>query len=139
MVAVVMQLMPKTYPSLIDVYTQSVRIDPRTNETIREWNYLDPETVRCNVVALKPKETLEIFGKLYENKKFIKIETATKFDLSQQAGNIRSRRSAPYFQPYDDPYVFNISNVNTQIDQLGNIVCFELYLEYFRTMSEIAR
>ncbi|WP_064688220.1 hypothetical protein [Rhodococcus qingshengii] len=135
MVVVVMQLIPKSYPSLIDIYTQSVHIDPSTNETIREWNYLDPETVRCNVVALRPKETLEIFGKEYENEKFVKVETATKFDLSQQAGNLRTLRSGPYFQPFDNPYVFNISNVNTQIDQLGNIVCYELYLDFSATLS----
>lgn len=133
------KLIPKSYPSLIDIYTNTQIIDPDTNETINRWNYLEPETVACNVVALKPKETLEIFGKQYEHKKFVKIETASKFDLSQQAGNVRSKRGAAYFQPGDDPYVFNISNVNTQIDQLGNIVCYELYLEFFAAFSDIAR
>ncbi|WP_141485926.1 hypothetical protein [Rhodococcus sp. WS3] len=66
--------------------------DPETGSAERKWNYLEPETVPCAVVALNPEDSLEQFGKEYTKKKFVKLEnSAGQFELSQQAGNLRSK------------------------------------------------
>ncbi|MDH6679882.1 hypothetical protein M2284_004107 [Rhodococcus sp. LBL1] len=138
MVVLVMpRFIVRTWPSLVDIYTQKTTIDPDTSETIRKWNYLDPETVPCNVVALSPEESLEVFGKEYSRKKFVKLEIPTgNFDLNQQAGNLRSKDGTQrYYQRLVDgefyPDVFNISNIGTRLDLNGSIDCYELYLELF--------
>lgn len=136
----------RSWPSLVDIYTESISYDRESLETIRVWNYLDPETVECNVVALNPEDSLETFGSEYVNKKFVKLEIPTgQFDLGQQAGNLRSKDGTQrYYQRFIDgdfyPEVFNISNIGTRIDLNGQIDCYELYLElYATTIKEIAR
>ncbi|EQM33014.1 hypothetical protein N601_13585 [Rhodococcus erythropolis DN1] len=136
----------RTWPSLVDIYTQRVTFDPETGSAERKWNYLDPETVPCNVVALNPEDSLEQFGAEYTKKKFVKLEIPTgQFELSQQAGNLRSKDGKQrYYDHLIDnefyPEVFNISNIGTRIDLNGQIDCYELYLELFDdSITEIAR
>lgn len=136
----------RSWPSLVDIYTETISYDPESLETIRVWNYLDPETVECNVVALNPEDSLETFGPEYVNKKFVKLEIPTgQFDLGQQAGNLRSKDGKQrYYQRFIDgdfyPEVFNISNIGTRTDLNGQIDCYELYLElYATTIKKIAR
>lgn len=136
----------RSWPSLVDIYTQTTSYDPESLETVRKWNYLNPETVECNVVALSPEDSLEQFGKEYTKKKFVKLEIPTgQFDLGQQAGNLRSKDGTQrYYQRFVDgqfyPEVFNISNIGTRIDFNGQIDCYELYLElYATTIKQIAR
>lgn len=128
-------LLTKRYSGLIDIYTQSVTINPETNETVRNWNYAMPKTIRCNATSIKAEDSLEQFAQEYRKKLYVLIESPTPIRLRNQAGNIRNRFGEPYY-PGDGVTVFNVSSINTQIDALGNTVCFEAYLEYYDEFSD---
>ena len=124
----------KLYPSLIDIYTQRTVIDPDTNETVRDWDYLEYDTVECVIAAVNPEDSLEQFGKDYANKKFVRVEVPLgEWSLDQRAGNLRSKHGEYYYQSWNgqryEPDLFNVSGLATQVDINGRIVGYELYLE----------
>lgn len=126
--------MVRTYPSLIDIYTQRTITDPDTNETVRDWDYLEYDTVECLIAAVNPEDTLEQFGKEYANKKFVRVELPVgEWSLDQRAGNLRSKCGESYYQSWNGQHyeqdIFNVSGLNTQLDINGRIVGYELYLE----------
>ncbi len=121
-----MSLIPKSYPSYVDVYVKVYEVDWETGESIERWDYENPRTYRCNVTSLKPDNALEVFGANYWKTMPVKVELPELIPLNSRMGNMRSAR---YDGQYFPGLVFNIVNVNTQIDILGNAVCHELYGE----------
>lgn len=121
-----MSLMPKSYPSYVDVYEKITETNEETGETISTWDYENPRLYRCNVTSLKPDNALEVFGSDYWKTMPIKVELRELIPLNSRMGNMRSDK---YDGQYFPGLVFNIVNVNTQIDILGNTVCHELYGE----------
>ncbi|MDJ0395906.1 hypothetical protein QMK17_21540 [Rhodococcus sp. G-MC3] len=124
----------KLYPSLIDIYTQRTMYDPDTGETVRDWDYLEYDTVECVIAAVNPEDSLEQFGPEYSDKKFVRVELAVgEWSLSQRAGNLRSKQGEYYYQSWNgqryEQDLFNVSGLNTQLDIDGRIVGYELYLE----------
>lgn len=121
-----MSLMPKSYPSYVDVYEKITETNEETGETISTWDYENPRTYRCNVTSMKPDNALKVFGSDYWKTMPIKVELRELIPLNSQMGNMRSDK---YDGQYFPGMLFNIVNVNTQIDILGNTVCHELYGE----------
>ncbi len=120
------RLIPKSFPSYVDVYEKIHEINEETGETLSIWDYENPTTLRCNVTSLKPDLALEEFSADYWKTMPIKVELRELVPLNSRMGNMRRNR---YEGQYFPGRIFNISNVNTQIDILGNAVCHELYGE----------
>lgn len=123
-----MSLIPKSYPSYVDVYAKVYEVDWETGETIDGWDYENPQTYRCNVTSLKPDNALEEFGADYWKTMPVKVELRELIPMDSRMGNLRNALDG---DRYFENMVFNIVNVNTQIDLLGNTVCHELYGELF--------
>ena len=124
----------RSYPSLVDIYSQHTTIDEGTNETVRDWDYLEYDTTPCAVSAVSPEDSLEIFGDEYAYKKFVRLEVPSgEWSLDQRAGNLRSKAGKPYYQRWTgerwEQERFNISGMTTQVDLHGQIAGYELYLE----------
>ena len=134
---VLVKLITKVYPSLIDIYPYVPLVNDETGEVEPGWDYQNPVTVLCNISSLQPDNSLEQFGSEYTKKIYVKIEYATnKITLRHQAGNLRSKNGRDKYYAVDDALmIFNVSGVNTQIDQLGNLVCHVAYLEYYATLD----
>ena len=144
MVVVLMRLLTKSYPSLMDVYERTEEFNDETGGVVYDWDYNNPVTMPCNITSLSPDNSLEQFGEFYTKKIFVKVEyPKNDIFLSNQAGNLRSRdESYRYYVLNESPpgtVIFNVSGINTQIDVLGNLVCYVAYLEYTRTISGIAQ
>lgn len=125
MVALV-RLIPKSFPSYVDVYEKISEINWETGESLDTWNYEHPMTLRCNVTSLKPDLALEEFSAEYWKTMPVKVELAERVSLNSRIGYLRSSLESGEYFPGS---LFNIVNVNTQIDILGNAVCHELYGE----------
>lgn len=128
------KLITKRYPSLADLYEKVEVFNEELGTYSYDWDYSNPKTVACNVTSLEPDNSLEQFGAEYTNKIFVKIEYATNvITLRHQAGNLRTKDGSSKYYYIDDNapgnYIFNVSGVNTQIDALGNLVCYVAYLE----------
>lgn len=110
--------------------------DEETGEIVSYWDYDNPRTVSCNVTAINPQNSLEQFGTQYAKKVFLKIECPDNvLHLSDQAGNLRRYdEQAYYYGTIDNPYVFDVSGLSTQVDVFGNLVCYVGYLEYRTTL-----
>lgn len=121
-----MRLIPKSFPSYVDVYEKIREVNWETGETLDTWNYEHPITLRCNVTSLKPDLALEEFSANYWKTMPVKVELDEPVSLNSRMGNLRSSLNAGEYFPGME---FNIINVNTQIDILGNVVCHELYGE----------
>lgn len=130
----------KTYPALIDIYTNSSYQDPLTGQIINSWNYLEPDTMECTIVSLRPEANIEIFATTYTDKEYLRIEVKPdkrlSLRLNQQAGNLREKGSNPEEYYVRDttgnpPQVFNISGITPIIDPTGDTVCYALFLEQF--------
>lgn len=138
------RLLTKTYPSLIDIYERTEEYNEELGTPVYDWDYMNPTTVPCNVTSLSPDNSLEQFGESYTKKIFVKIEyPKNDIFLTHQAGNLRSKDESQRYYVLNEAepgtVIFNVSGINTQIDVLGNLVCYVAYLEYSRTISGIAQ
>lgn len=125
-VVALVRLIPKSFPSYVDVYEKISEINWETGESLDTWNYEHPMTLRCNVTSLKPDLALEEFSAEYWKTMPVKVELAERVNLNSRIGYLRSSLESGEYFPGS---LFNIVNVNTQIDILGNTVCHELYGE----------
>lgn len=80
------------------------------------------------MTSLKPDNALEEFGADYWKTMPVKVELRELVPMDSRMGNMRSALDG---DQYFEDMVFNIVNVNTQIDILGNTVCHEIYGELF--------
>ncbi|MET7769901.1 hypothetical protein [Nocardia sp. NPDC005366] len=137
MVVSVVNLITKVYPSLADVYAQVTEVNEETGETINIWDYDNPMTIKCNVYAINPQDSLEQFGEFYNKKIFLKIEYPSDvIRLSDQVGRLRRKdNGVHYYGSSLRPMVFNVSGISAQVDQLGNATGYAAYLEYYRTLE----
>lgn len=128
----------KTWPCLIDIYSNTKYQDPLTGEIVTNWNYLEPNTLECTIVSLRPDANIEQFGTTYTDKEFLRVEvkpdTRLSMDLSMQAGNLREKGPNPeeyYVRSVtgNPPQVFNISGMTPTIDPNGDTVAYLLFLE----------
>lgn len=139
----------KSYPALIDIYQSTSYQDPISGEIVTNWNYLEPDTMECTFVSLRPQDTLESFGSTYTDKEFLLIEVKPEerinLTLSMQAGNITEKGTDGeeyYVRTTGAPQVFNISGITPVTDITGSIVSIQLYLEQVGVnpnVGEIAR
>jgi len=141
----VVKLITKRYPSLVDLYEKVEVYNEELGTSDSYWDYDNPTTVACNVTSLEPDDSLEQFGAEYTKRILVKIEyAANDIILRHQAGNLRSKDGSQRYYVVDYPdgsgtAIFNVSGINTQIDVLGNLVCYMAYLEYSRTISDIGQ
>lgn len=130
-------LITKSYPSLLDVYARITEVNEETGETINTWDYDNPVPTPCNVVAINPQDSLERFGETYTKKVFLKIEVPRTLNFSDRVGNLRNKAQTKfYYTELDNPMIFNVSGLSSQVDIMGNLVAYEAYLEYAGILSD---
>lgn len=108
------------YKGSCDVFVKTYVWDADAGSMEIDWDYANPETIRCNVAELNPDNVQELFLKTgYQYTKTIKLETDVPLDLSSRIGNIRLDELV-----YD--MVFNIDNVQPRIDWRGKIIGYRI-------------
>lgn len=130
-------LAAKQYPALVDLYTERTTQDPINGEIIRAWDYDAPATYVCNFVSLKGHA--EKFGAKYASADSVKLEVrpedGSHVNLALRFGNLRMRldETEKYYEHVGKRpnggarYVFNIDAMNPQVDNLGRVVCVEVF------------
>ena len=61
-VVVLVRLITKSYPSLVDIYEQIQIFNEELGVPVIEYDYENPTSVACNVTSLEPDNSLEQFG-----------------------------------------------------------------------------
>ncbi len=130
-------LITKSYPSLVDIYSVTGELNPETGEFEEVINWDEPKTAQCNVTDVEPESNLERFGQVYTNSVFIKIELPDNvLDLSHVVGNLRSKDERRFYYGTSTQFMtFNVSGLSAQVDLMGNIVCYVAYCRFLTTLT----
>lgn len=108
------------YKATCDVYVKTYVWDGEAGGGSFDWDYANPETIKCNVTELNPENVQELFRPTYEYTKTIKLETDISLDLSMRIGNVRL--DIPVFPDM----MFNVDNVQPRIDYRGKIIGYRI-------------
>lgn len=108
------------YRGSCDVYLKTYVWDSDTATMVFDWDYANPEKIKCNVTELSPDNVQELFNNGYQYTKTIKLETDISLDLSMRIANIRL--DGPVFEDM----MFNVDNVQPRIDYRGKVIGYRV-------------
>lgn len=109
------------YRGTCDVYAKHYIWNPDTMTGEVDWDYENPEQIKCNVAELNPNNVQELFiDALYQYTKTIKLETDVPLFLDSRIGNITL--DVKVFEGL----VFNIDNVQPRINAFGKVIGYRI-------------
>lgn len=109
------------YRGTCDIYLKTYIWDDEAGSGSFDWDYANPEKIKCNVKELNPENVQELFTRTgYEYTKTIKLETDIPLDLSMRIGNIRL--DIPVFRDM----IFNVDNIQPRIDYRGKVIGYRI-------------
>ncbi|MFJ6217042.1 hypothetical protein ACIQGZ_27480 [Streptomyces sp. NPDC092296] len=113
----------KRYELTAEVYRQSYIQDPESGAFHHDWNYSSPEVIHCKARTVRPWDSIESFGKQYEDKEYLEIQTPSQVSLDAQVGRIGNRAGELMWKRDDDrPMLFEVSGCQPSLDRNGRII-----------------
>lgn len=118
----------KRYELKADVYLYHFDgQDPESGQFEFHWDYENPVVVRATGGSIKPYDSLETFGKQYQNNQMIELFMPYRPTLREKVGRVRNKTGEVQFIETDGtPSIFEVMGVFPQVDMNGKTIDYRV-------------
>jgi hypothetical protein len=118
----------KRYELLADVYTYVFDgQDPESGQFEFHWEYDNPVVTKATGGSIKPFDSLESFGKTYQNAQMVQLFMPYRPSLRDKVGRIRDKKgNVQFLETTGDHTIFEIFGVFPQVDMNGKTVDYRV-------------